>query len=331
MNAETRIVTGVAPRAQNGYTRLKQEIAALRAEIITLAAERDDLVTHVCRDLKAQYDSRIGVLEWQVLTAKVRVQVLRRTVEILQAARNRGEMEDPLEAAAGAQAEYQPFEEDLRRKADDIRRAKAYRQSAEEKERAWQQEREQQKQRRTQTDAKAGESAAADDTPPNDSAAAGPQSAAPDEAEAYTSRSDELKKLYRRIVKRLHPDVNSDQTEAERHLFREATEAYQNDDLDRLREIAAMLDDGIEDYENTPEDIAKMRQLRDELKERRDALRSEIEEIKSSFPYTLKEFLEDDDAVAARQQELAQQLAACEEQAEKLQERIKKMERGEEL
>ena len=56
--------------ARTEYESLLEEISELKALIISLVAERDELKFHICRDLAAEYNSRIGVLEFQVMTAK---------------------------------------------------------------------------------------------------------------------------------------------------------------------------------------------------------------------------------------------------------------------
>lgn len=51
----------------------------------------------------------------------------------------------------------------------------------------------------------------------------------------------ELKKLYRKIVKALHPDINPDVSEAQVQLFDNAVSAYKNGDLGTLRIICEMV------------------------------------------------------------------------------------------
>ena len=76
--------------------------------------------------------------------------------------------------------------------------------------------------------------------------------------------AQELKRLYRYIMKKLHPDANPDATEAEMDLLRKAQKAYSEGDLDTLRDIADQLDDTeiTEKYNDTPEDLIKLRELR---------------------------------------------------------------------
>ena len=51
----------------------------------------------------------------------------------------------------------------------------------------------------------------------------------------------ELKKLYRKIVKALHPDINPDVSEAQVQLFDNAVSAYKSGDLGTLRIIGEMV------------------------------------------------------------------------------------------
>ena len=51
----------------------------------------------------------------------------------------------------------------------------------------------------------------------------------------------ELKKLYRKIVKALHPDINPDVSQAQVQLFDNAVSAYKSGDLGTLRIIGEMV------------------------------------------------------------------------------------------
>jgi len=70
-----------------------------------------------------------------------------------------------------------------------------------------------------------------------------------DETEAFVP-SDSLKKLYRDIARRMHPDMTDDSDEKKRRhsIMAEATNAYERGDEARLREI-------LSDWESSPETV----------------------------------------------------------------------------
>ena len=113
----------------------------------------------------------------------------------------------------------------------------------------------------------------------------------------------ELKKLYRKIVKALHPDMNPNITDAQRQLFDNAVMAYKNGNLDALRAIAGMIGDA--DLQVTQTDAkARLLEEKKSLEKLLENVREEIQTIKSEYPYTMKELLADDEKVEARKREL---------------------------
>ena len=113
----------------------------------------------------------------------------------------------------------------------------------------------------------------------------------------------ELKKLYRKIVKALHPDMNPNITDAQRQLFDNAVMAYKNGNLDALRAIAGMIGDA--DLQvNQTDAKARLLEEKKSLEKLLENVREEIQTIKSEYPYTMKELLADDEKVEARKREL---------------------------
>lgn len=113
----------------------------------------------------------------------------------------------------------------------------------------------------------------------------------------------ELKKLYRKIVKELHPDINPDVSEAQVKLLDHAVSAYKNGDLGTLKIINEMVGNSPLPKQNKD----AMTQLIDE-KERLQgllkAIKESIEKIKSEYPYTMKDVLEDAEKTEQKKQEL---------------------------
>ena len=103
--------------------------------------------------------------------------------------------------------------------------------------------------------------------------------------------SKELKKLYRKVMKALHPDLNPDASPAQMQLFHNAVKAYESGDLAALRIISEMTTEP-----KLPENGADgMSVLADEIErlEKTIALvRERITEIKNTYPYTLKAIVE---------------------------------------
>lgn len=287
--------------AKNEYERLLEEIANLKALIASLTTERDNLMFHECREIAAEYSSKIGELELQVLNAKLNVLRLKRMIEILQSQINRQERKSEKKVKEQVDQEYREFEEDLKHKAEEANSSYQYRQKEEQQEEEWEQEKE------TSEDSESNVS---------------------EKQKKYRSRTDEMKALYRKIVKALHPDMNPDETDAEKEMFNEAVDAYNNGNLNKLREIAALIDEGKicgTPYSVSADDIEKLKEIISGLKLRVEELEEEIETIKTSFPYTMKAFLNDELAVNERQKELTDMLIEYEKQVEDLEKRFADM------
>ena len=292
--------------AKSEYERLLEEISNLKALITSLTAERDELQFHECRDLAADYNRKIGELELKVLNTKLNVLRLKRMIEILQSQINRQERKSEKKAKEQANQEYKEFEDNLNRKAEEARNANQYKEEEEQKEEEWEKESEAQDE---------SEQEKTDDSKS-------------DKKRQYKSRTDEMKALYRKIVKALHPDMNPDETDVEKEMFNEAVDAYNNGNLNKLREIAALIDEGkIREtpYSVSKEDIEKLKEIIEGLKLRVEELISKIENIKNTFPYNMKEFLSNETAVSERQSELKTMLKEYEELEEELEKRFSQM------
>ena len=307
--------------AQSEYARLLEEIHKLQARIAELTALRDDLVYHVCPALRAEYDEKIVSLERELMAANMYLRELQRTIEILQSRMNQQQEPSMEEARAQAKKENKEFEEDLNRKAEEARKfrkkwdesrwSKHDREEKEQKEKEEDQEekaREEKEERTRETKKDKNRGEYKEDSGPGKedkkgSAGSGDQ----DDETGETGRphrketvADKIKRLYRKIVKRLHPDVHPNLTEHEKELWNRAVKAQQEGDLEALERIWDDLSgmDAPEDaFDDTPEGRAKLKELLEKLKIRLRLLELEIDHIKTEFPYKIKTFLEDPVAV----------------------------------
>lgn len=115
----------------------------------------------------------------------------------------------------------------------------------------------------------------------------------------------ELKKLYRSIVKVLHPDLHPDATDAQVQLFQNAVRAYEAGDLYTLRLIGTMVAEPVvpDETENSLTVLLKEKARLTEVLAR---IRKEIEQIKADYPYNMKSLVEDPDRVEAKRLEFEQ-------------------------
>ena len=95
-----------------------------------------------------------------------------------------------------------------------------------------------------------------------------------------------LKKLYKLLIKRLHPDLNPNQTFLEYNLFLSTVKHFENGDLKGLESISAILP------EKGAEEISEI----DDLKNLVEEYEKRICDVKKDYPYNKKGLLDDKDS-----------------------------------
>lgn len=348
---------------QSEYEKLLKEVRTLRARIIDLTAQRDDLLYHICPALQAKYDEKIGSVERELFAAQMYLKEKLRIIEILQAQINRQEEPSVKEAEKKAHDEFREYEDELKRKAEEAQRFREHW----EKETQWSKH---EQKRRTGKKEKDAERYGSDHAE-NQEEQSGGQDHIPIEGNEKNGRKEssaqgtyfekefykqigvaddvyreeydagqgaeededpvhELKRLYRQIVKRLHPDVHPNPTEREKDLLNRASKAYKIGDLEEMRRIweeLAGTEQPEESFEDTEEGRERLRELLKKLRRRCEALEREIRHIKTSFPYTIKALLDDDKALELKRRELLDQLAEVRESLIKVDEYIAELKR----
>lgn len=137
---------------------------------------------------------------------------------------------------------------------------------------------------------------------------------------------EELRIIYRRIIKALHPDIMGGEPCAGERLLKNAIEAYENRDLQLLKNIEEILKeiDGSESAMYESENVLVfLKNRKAELKEKGKCIRENIEAVMRDFPLNQEKFLSDVRRVENRQKKLTTQIEAENGKLEKLQDKLR--------
>ena len=302
--------TGILP--DPALEALKEEIQTLRAEAAELITRRDDLKNRICPDLERRYMRELGTLEYLVFQKQTEILALRRMIQLVQQDINSRRRPDRKAVQEQLQKEYKTYEKQYRQAQDQYHEAR---------------EKYRRENSRSLREISGDEDQNATDQAGNTSAGgtSGPGGSGAPEAE---DREAAIKSIYKRLIKRLHPDINPDITQRELELFYRLVEAYKAQDLEALREIELILDQE-SDYANTlkngtaKEQMTALKAERRRLLEQIRKLQREIAEIERSFPYNRLSILENPEELQRRREALEQELSALEEQEKVLRERYR--------
>ncbi len=238
-------------------TSVKLEISEARARIASLLLEIDDIVLQVNPRIEAEYATKIGYLENDLLKWQIAARRARRRYALAQACANAGDSFEKDEFESQLDEELEEWESLLAKSVE------AFLDAAERY--------------------------------------AGSRPMSP--ADAH-----ELKRLHRELIKRLHPDLHPGQPGAAMRFFRVAQAAYENGDLDVLRSVAVATEGmGEEDVcaGLTGDEVSIELEL---VLAHERVIVQQLEELKRSNPYALKEKLEDGAWVVRRTAELKNQI-----------------------
>lgn len=141
------------------------------------------------------------------------------------------------------------------------------------------------------------------------------------------SESDaaELKSLYRQVVKELHPDLHPDASEAQVELFAHAAAAYQNGDLQAMRVIREAIGDPASQPDAGQETMKQLVQDKNRLQGMIRDVQENIREIKTTYPYTLREILQSPEQVAKKKESLKEMIRMYTEQISACQAKVNEM------
>ncbi len=128
--------------------------------------------------------------------------------------------------------------------------------------------------------------------------------------------AEKLKEIFRVLCKRLHPDLNPNQSFEERDLFIKVKAAYDLNALQELQMILLYLDDqATEKLSQIP--MPEKQQRIEHLECSISGLNNKIEALEQSFPFNHKEKIYDEEWIGVRQEEIRSQMKVFEENINK--------------
>lgn len=122
-----------------------------------------------------------------------------------------------------------------------------------------------------------------------------------------------LKKLYRGLAKKLHPDVNPDQSEGAHNLWLQVQSAYEMADLKQLQALHLLADE-IPDNYDLPNSIDILKQRRNDFKSQIEHMLKKMAELKGLPIFQWQKCLDDPECVAEEQRKIKEQIAQASEQ-----------------
>ena len=242
---------------ENVKAGIVKEISEARARIVELLLKTDDIVLQVNPHIEAEYATKIGYLENDLLKWQIAARRAKRRYALAQARANSGASFASDEFEAQLDEELAEWESMLASSVE------AFLEVAER--------------------------------------AAGSRPMSP-------SDERELKRLHRELIKRLHPDLHPGLSDEAARFFLVAQAAYEKGDLDSLRAIDVATEDigrKANDASLTEDEASAELEL---VLAHERIVKQQLEELKRSNPYALKEKLEDGAWVIRRSSELKRQI-----------------------
>lgn len=276
--------------------------------------ERDDLIYHICPELRAKYAAEIGDYQNRANYQELMILELKRRIEIAQAALNREQTISEEEVDKQIEEEYQEFHQKVDEAYQKSRKAQEDQAQREEKRKFYEE------QWKSKYDERGEEEKAEENSEKKDFNAENTKNEQQEHETEDVGRKPKekplpnAKELYRKIVKKLHPDMNPDITERELELFHRAAKAYEEGDVMTLQAIYDEIYELDSEMLSQEESMEILIRLREQLMEQIAKVIDELSTIKEQFPYTEKEFLDNPEVVKAKQDAIIQLIQEYEDE-----------------
>ena len=130
--------------------------------------------------------------------------------------------------------------------------------------------------------------------------------------------TNELRALYKTLVKRLHPDLNPQYSEAEKKLFLATVKAYQQGDLAQMRALMDLLNKDDLMQKKLQWDADTLESEIDKLRKRMIALDEKRILLESGFPFIHRALLHDAERIKVKKETIEQAINELKAEEDKL-------------
>lgn len=130
--------------------------------------------------------------------------------------------------------------------------------------------------------------------------------------------TNELRALYKTLVKRLHPDLNPQYSEAEKKLFLATVKAYQQSDLAQMRVLMDLLNKDDLMQKKLQWDADTLESEIDKLRKRMIALDEKRILLESGFPFIHRALLHDAERIKVKKETIEQAISELKAEEDKL-------------
>ena len=126
----------------------------------------------------------------------------------------------------------------------------------------------------------------------------------------------ELQQLYFILAKKIHPDLNPNQSERLTNIWLQITAAYQSGNLEGLKALALLLEDDTTGSKAPVADV--LVEQRSSLKKHLEQLAGVIASLLQTFPCSISDRMKDQNWIDSQLAELTEKHIACEQQRDQL-------------
>lgn len=121
-----------------------------------------------------------------------------------------------------------------------------------------------------------------------------------------------FKKMYHEIVRLLHPDMHPNATEGELRMYKQAVEAYKKGDIDTMMTLYEVVAQGTHAQDDV-DTLAWLQEEKARLQSLLQAVQDSMNEMRSQYPFTERELLEDPKQIREKKEALRKEIVEYED------------------